>query len=283
MESLRRAAQSTWENIWIGMFAENEFLIKTVGTVAVGLVCFLLANFIFLLIDLTGYPSWIYKYKIQEDKNFPVEKRRALDVFKTALFNLVVINLFFMVMSYPLLNWYGTFRCTGPLPSFGELVVHFTVFRILEECGNYYGHRILHMPQFYKYHKKHHEWTAPIGMVAVYCGPIEHFFGNILPVSAGPFIMKSHLFVAWLWELLVLTSVTIEHSGYHIPFLFSPEGHDFHHKTFTSWYGTMAFLDVLHGTDKPFSSSVQGRRQFVSCSLTPVKESVPGEICNKHL
>ena len=61
------------------------------------------------------------------------------------------------------------------------------------------------MPQFYKYHKKHHEWTAPIGMVAVYCGPVEHFFGNILPVSAGPFIMKSHLLVAWLWWVLLLS------------------------------------------------------------------------------
>ena len=72
MDSLRRTAQSTWESIWIELFAEDEFLIKTVGTVAVGLLCFLLANFIFLLIDLTGRPQWIYKYKIQEDRNFPV-------------------------------------------------------------------------------------------------------------------------------------------------------------------------------------------------------------------
>ena len=55
------------------------------------------------------------------------------------------------------------------------------------------------MPRFYKYHKQHHEWTAPIGIVAVYCGPVEHFFGNMLPVAAGPFLFKSHIFIAWIW------------------------------------------------------------------------------------
>lgn len=35
--------------------------------------------------------------------------------------------------------------------------------------------RLLHHPTLYKkIHKKHHEWTAPIGVISVYAHPIEH-------------------------------------------------------------------------------------------------------------
>ncbi len=46
--------------------------------------------------------------------------------------------------------------------------------------------RFLHHPRLYKHiHKKHHEWTAPIGIVALYSHPIEHVFSNLVPVALG--------------------------------------------------------------------------------------------------
>ncbi len=46
--------------------------------------------------------------------------------------------------------------------------------------------RLLHHPRLYKYvHKKHHEWTAPIGWVAVYAHPVEHIISNMLPPVMG--------------------------------------------------------------------------------------------------
>ena len=46
--------------------------------------------------------------------------------------------------------------------------------------------RLFHHPLIYKYiHKKHHEWTSPIGIVADYAHPIEHVVSNITPMYIG--------------------------------------------------------------------------------------------------
>ncbi len=90
--------------------------------------------------------------------------------------------------------------------------------------------RLFHYPALYKLvHKTHHEWTAPVGIASIYCHPLEHYFVNLLPVAAGPLIVGAHMSVSLLWFTLVIISTTINHSGYHFPFLPSSEWHDFHH------------------------------------------------------
>lgn len=43
-----------------------------------------------------------------------------------------------------------------------------------------YLSRLLHQPLLYKKtHKKHHEWTAPIGLVAIYADPVEHTVNTV--------------------------------------------------------------------------------------------------------
>lgn len=44
--------------------------------------------------------------------------------------------------------------------------------------------RLVHLPLLYKHiHKKHHEWTAPIGVVSIYAHPLEHIVSDLLMVT----------------------------------------------------------------------------------------------------
>lgn len=173
-----------------------------------------------------------------------VKYKKAL---KLSGFNATVMGIIFNSVTWPLMEWRG---CeTGyNLPSFATTVWHLFCFIVVEEIFFYYGHRsalyvvflfqvitklmcrLLHHPMLYKhFHKIHHEWTAPTGITAIYAHPVEHIISNLLPVFLGPMIMGSHLAIAWLWVIVAILSTTISHSGYHFPFLPSPEAHDYHH------------------------------------------------------
>mmetsp|Transcript_7724 Transcript_7724/g.18072 ORF Transcript_7724/g.18072 Transcript_7724/m.18072 type:complete len:87 (-) Transcript_7724:662-922(-) len=78
-----------------------------------------------------------------------------------------------------------------------------------------------------------------------------------------------------LWAAVAISSTLISHSGYHLPFLSSPEKHDFHHKYFNVNYGTLGLLDYLHGTDVKFRKNVAFLRDHAFFSLTPMREQIP--------
>jgi len=79
---------------------------------------------------------------------------------------------------------------TITLPTFSRVLVELVVFILIEEFGFYYSHRLFHHRRLYKYiHKKHHEWIAPIAIIAIYCHPLEHVFSNLLPLAVGPALM----------------------------------------------------------------------------------------------
>ena len=40
---------------------------------------------------------------------------------------------------------------------------------------------MMHLPLFYKrFHKMHHEWTAPVGWAYIYNHPIDHLVSDVL-------------------------------------------------------------------------------------------------------
>lgn len=278
------ASHDFWGSLWLGiydLFGRNDFLVHVIGSTLNGIICFVVFNSVFLFCDITGHPTWLLKYKVQDGKNQPVDKDRLWSCIRTAAFNLGVISPIFTLVFYNFAVYFNAYH-KGELPTFERILIEFFVFNIVEEIFFYYSHRILHHPKFYaRFHKKHHEWTAPIGITSVYCGPLEMVVSNLFPAALGPLLMRSHLFTSWVWFGLVLFSTTLAHGGYHVPFLFSPEAHDYHHKVFNCLYGTLGILDKLHKTDRPFAGSVNEKRHYVSFSLKPVKEIFPGAKAQK--
>ena len=153
------------------------------------------------------------------------------------------------------------------------------------------GYRLFHHPMLYKHiHKIHHEWTAPIGVVSIYAHPLEHLVSNLLPLIIGPIVVKAHLSLTWFWYCLAILNTVNAHSGYHMPFMLSSEGHNFHHlkyasyvtmearcashmycthNRFTNNFGVLGILDWLHGTDKAFRKTAAYKRHRIVLSLTP--------------
>ncbi|MGH0165945.1 UNVERIFIED_CONTAM: hypothetical protein FKN15_049852 [Acipenser sinensis] len=97
----------------------------------------------------------------------------------------------------------------------------------------------------------------------------------MLPPMLGPMLMGSHVATTTLWFCVALVITSISHCGYHLPFLPSPEFHDFHHLKFNQCYGVLGVLDRLHGTDTVFKKTKAYERHTLLLNLTPLSESIP--------
>lgn len=290
LEQFWGASKAFWSERWASvylLFDENDFLIYVLGTQMFGFLVFAISNSFFAILDLTGKPEFLIKYKIQEDKNVPVNWIKYKKCLRRVLFNTLIVGQLLQLLTWPIAK--NRLNCGYELPTFPQTIIHLLFFILVEEFGFYYLHRLFHTPLLYKHiHKTHHEWTAPIGLCSTYCHPVEHFFVNTLPIISGPLLLGSffgnHLASEWLWIMLAVISTTISHCGYHLPFLPSPEAHDFHHSKFNQVFGVIGILDRLHGTDNLFRKSKGYERHVLLLGLSPAKEIIPdppkkGEVC----
>ena len=88
---------------------------------------------------------------------------------------------------------------------------------MISEAVFYYNHRMLHTRWLYKHvHKIHHEFTAPIGLAAIYL----HWFESLISLGvalAGPLLVGTHVLLLHLWTFVVITKIVFHHSGYKMP------------------------------------------------------------------
>ena len=52
---------------------------------------------------------------------------------------------------------------------------------------------------------------------------------NIPVIAFGPMLMQSHLAVYVVWVLAATWKIMAGHLGWNLPFVGSPDAHDFHH------------------------------------------------------
>ncbi|XP_077984379.1 fatty acid hydroxylase domain-containing protein 2-like [Glandiceps talaboti] len=263
---------SLWGQLY-RYFDEDDYMIFLTATGIISFATFWGMCFLFLYVDITGKPAFLAKYKIQPKEKLDLKQLyRAMPII---MFNQLGLSIPSFFAWYYIARWRG---CSFgyDVPSLWEITRDVAVAQLIQEIGFYYSHRLWHHPWFYKrIHKLHHEWTAPVGPIAVYLHPIEYFISGIVVAQAGPILMKSHLVTTLVWLTLALVVTTTHHSGYHFPLLPSSEFHDFHHLKFNTCFGIIGLCDWLHGTDKLFRQSSVYDRHKVLLGVTPLSQSIP--------
>nr|XP_018915402.1 PREDICTED: fatty acid hydroxylase domain-containing protein 2 [Bemisia tabaci] len=266
--------QSGWDKI-LDHFGEDPFTYWYYGSLFVTVGVYWFIGGIYTLLDVFNRPNSLRCYKVQPGTNEPVDLKRILMVILNVLTNQFIVGMIVGLLWYRLMLWRG-FPEIKTLPSFHWVLAELSVHILVEEISFYYSHRLLHHRLLYKLiHKKHHEWTAPIAITALYCHPVEHVLSNLLPPFLGVFITGSHVATAYLWFTIAVISTLNAHSGYHWPFFPSPEAHDFHHAKFNQCFGVLGVLDRLHGTHNLFRDSPAYPRHTTLLTLVPARELYP--------
>ncbi|XP_071847605.1 fatty acid hydroxylase domain-containing protein 2-like [Apostichopus japonicus] len=276
------ASADFWEALYIkyyALFGNDDFSVGVFGMFTATTIAFWVTALGFMIVDVTGKPACILRYKVQVDENELIPRNKLFKCLKVVIYNQLMIGLPFLYVMHFLFKKRGCKFAPEDLPTFRRFVIDALLFVILEEVGFYYNHRLLHHPRIYKrFHKIHHEWTAPIAAVTIYCHPLEHFLSNLVPAMMGPLVMRSHFATMLVWAVSAQTTAMIHHCGYHLPFLPSPEAHDFHHLKFNYNFGVLGILDRLHGTDALFRESKQQYRHLTLLSLTPLTKLIPDNL-----
>lgn len=233
-----------------------------------------------LLVDL--YPHRflsVSKHKIQPELNVPLPPKLLSPLLAVSALNSVVTGTATLVFMYVCVTLPLEYFFLAPgqrwmtldmreMPTLLQALQQLLVIILAEEVLFYHTHRVLHKPFFYRrFHKSHHEWTAPVGISAIYCHPLEHVLSNAGPIMLATLAARAHVIVFYGFSLVAVVNTTLVHAGYHLPFLYpSPEHHDYHHQKSNGNYGVTGLCDYLYGSDASFLSS--GRSQLHGVTLT---------------
>ncbi|XP_065342993.1 fatty acid hydroxylase domain-containing protein 2-like [Cloeon dipterum] len=273
------ASGDFWQSNWVWALdtfgSQDDETTYIYGLTFVTMAIYWGLGFGYILMDLSKWPKFLQKYKIRPGTNEPFDVSKFIRGVLQSLFNQIVVGIPVAYFAYKLMLWRGM-PPIRVLPTFQRLLFDLLAFVLTAEFNFYYSHRMLHHKSVYKYfHKKHHEWTYPVSVMAICCHPVEHCFLNMFTVLLGPFLLGSHMATSLAFLVMAMLLILHDHSGFHLPFAYSSQFHIFHHLRINQCFGVIGLLDWLHGTDIIFRRSTAFKRHVVLTGITSTRELYP--------
>ena len=165
-----------------------------------------------------------------------------------------IINCLLLNMIWTFIGTVTIFYLPLKLTVNPNIIIKIILINLITELWFYHAHIMVHQGQLYKrIHKRHHEFTKPYALTALYCSGYEAVFCNLFAVGIGPVILNLNSYVLYFWFALVAINSTFSHSGFRLGWLMDGS-HDIHHIQFKYNYGTLGLFDWIYGT-YPNSSS----------------------------
>ncbi|CAN0908636.1 Methylsterol monooxygenase 1-2 [Linum grandiflorum] len=257
------------ETIWFNYSSDkSDFFLYNHSIILV----FLVFSFGFISVVFFQRFASLDKYKIQP--NVCLSTAEIFNCYKSGTLAYLFVILPLELAAYPVIKMVGI-RTGLTLPSGWEMMAQISIYLIVEDYMSYWIHRGLHCGWVYKrFHKVHHEYTAPVAIAAAY----NHWTDTVvlgIPTLVGPAMVPGHMLTLWLWFSIRQLETLGTHSGYdfpwditkYIPFYGGAKFHNYHHyvggQSHSNFSAIFTYCDYIYGTDKGYQyhKKVLGKMQ----------------------
>lgn len=222
---------------------------------------FWLLNGLLIYIELNDFPS-IDQYRIQKSKKKLRFQPDIIDLITKGTIRHQISVFILTPLLYYLLNYFGRLEMHGPRPPWATILFQLALFILSEDAIFFWTHYLFHTRWLYTtFHKKHHVYKQPTGLVSVLSDPVEGL-QNQLSIWFMPVLMKEkHIFTLCLWIMIRVYQTVNAHCGYNFPYISTQYwfpsvmsgtlAHDFHHQHGKWNYGSFFNVwDRLMGTHR---------------------------------
>ena len=139
LELVDQFLKLSWSFVWY-FYSGDAFNIAFYGTLWHFSIVFWSSSLFFMAVDFFK-PNFIYRYKIQSEKNIDLKLSDLKKPVKTALVNQFIVGVPAFYAFAKAMIWRGCSFDVFNVPSLPKIFIDILIFLVFQEIGFYYTHR----------------------------------------------------------------------------------------------------------------------------------------------